>query len=196
MLNNRWVRIGIFIASFLIGIPAVVAFLGKAVTAAIKTGLDIYNAVADIASSLQLTGQLLQGKFKELGVSLGLGVVSAAISIIADGVIRGVTDALTKNGKFSLKNFTFSGFFGGAFKGLKRGLNDVFGRGWESLIPLYGRYCGPGLGNGGGGNNGAAVSGIDELCNAHDDAYNSRLNDDRLTADKIWSRGCSQHCRR
>lgn len=76
VLNNRWVRIGIFIASFLIGIPAVVAFLGKAVTAAIKTGLDIYNAVADIASSLQLTGQLLQGKFKELGVRLGLGVVS------------------------------------------------------------------------------------------------------------------------
>jgi RHS repeat-associated protein len=29
VLNNRWVRIGIFIASFLIGIPGVVAFLGK-----------------------------------------------------------------------------------------------------------------------------------------------------------------------
>jgi RHS repeat-associated protein len=189
VLNNRWVRIGVFIASFLLGIPAVVGFLGKAVTAAIQTGLKIYNAVADIASALQLTGQLLQGKFKELGISLGLGVVSAAISTIADGVIRGVTDALKKNGKFSWSNFSFKGFFGGAWSGLKRGLNDVFGRGWESLIPVYGRYCGPGLGNGGGGNNGPAVSGVDELCNAHDDAYLSIVNDDRLTADIILVKG-------
>ena len=33
------------------------------------------------------------------------GLVGAAISTIADRVIRGVTEALTKNGKFSFKNF-------------------------------------------------------------------------------------------
>ena len=182
VLNNRWVRIGVFIASLLIGISAVVNLLGKAVTAAIQTGLKIYNTVADIASSLQLTGQLWQGKFKELGVSLGLGLISSAISTIADGVIRGVTDALTKNGKFSFKNFTFKGFFSGAWSGLKRGLGDVFGRGWESLIPVYGRYCGPGHGN--QGNNGTPVDGIDSVCRVHDKKYaESTENIHRLGAD-------------
>ncbi len=144
VLNNRWVRLGIFIASFL------VPFLSPAIAAAVKLGLRIYNTVADIAAALQLTGQLLQGKFKELLTNLGIGMISSAISTIADRVIRGVTAALTKNGKFSFKNFTFKGFFGGMWKGFKAGLDDVFGRGWESLVPLFGRYCSPGHGVGPG----------------------------------------------
>lgn len=72
---------------------------------------------------------------------------------------------------------------------MKRGLNDVFGRGWESLIPVYGRYCAPGLGNGGGGTNGKPVSGIDGLCDKHDEAYLSRFNPKRLDADIILVKG-------
>jgi len=192
VLNNRWVRIGIFVASFLIGIPAIAGFLGKVVTAAIKTALDIYNTVADIAASLQLTGQLLQGKFKDLFVNLGIGLVSSAISTIADRIMRGVRDALTKNGKFSLKNFTFKGFFGGVWSGLKSGLHDVFGRGWESLIPIYGRYCAPGHGWG-PGERGSPISEIDAGCKPHDFAYNEswRALDEnafRLEADRALLR--------
>ncbi|MGH9425881.1 MAG: hypothetical protein ACRD2L_06190 [Terriglobia bacterium] len=182
VLNNRWVRIGVFIASFLL------PFLSPAVAALVKLGLRIYNTIADIASSLQLTGMLLQGKFKELAVTLGIGLISSAISTIADRVIRGVTDALTKNGKFSFKNFTFKGFFGGAWSGLERGLHDVFGRGWESLIPVYGRYCAPGHGVG-AGETGSGIDGIDRLCRPHDIEYNaSKDNAVRLDADKDLQR--------
>jgi hypothetical protein len=132
---------------------------------------------------------LYQGKFKELAVNLGLGLVSSAISTIADRVMRGVQAALTKNGKFSLKNFTFKGFFGGAWSGLKRGLHDVFGRGWKSLIPVYGRYCAPSLGIG-AGETAPGVDGIDNLCEAHDIDYNtSKDNAFRLDADKVLFKG-------
>lgn len=155
--------------------------------------MDLYNRVADIASSLQLTGLLFEGKFKELGVSLGLGLVSSALSTAADGIIRGVRGALTKGGKFSFRNFTFKGFFGGAVQGLKRGLSDVFGRGLESLIPIYGRYCGPGLGNGGGGANGAPVDGMMRC--AISTMKITELGATGWTRIETYSRGCSRRCR-
>ncbi|MGH9947878.1 MAG: RHS repeat-associated core domain-containing protein [Pyrinomonadaceae bacterium] len=190
ILNNRWVRLGVFILGFL------VPFLAPAIGAVIKAALDIYNFVADIATSLQISGMLFQGKFKELGVTLAIGVVSAAISAIADSVIQGVKDSLTKNGKFSFKNFTWKGFFSGAIKGLKKGLSSVFGRGWESLIPIYGRYCAPGYGNGGNGANGIPIDGLDSLCDRHDGVYNGTgglpnnfKNAFRLEADQVFFRG-------
>ncbi|CAN5217781.1 hypothetical protein BH20ACI2_BH20ACI2_05460 [soil metagenome] len=193
VLNNRWVRIGVMIASFL------VPFLSPAIGAVIKAALKIYNIVADVASSLQLTGMLLQGKFKELGITLALGVASAAISAISDSIIQGVKASMTKGGKFSLKNFSLKGVLNGAFKGLKSGLSDVFGRGWESLIPIYGKYCGPGYGDGGGGSKGTGIDGIDRLCDAHDQKYDmsgpqSGLSAEtrnllRLDADENFFRG-------
>jgi RHS repeat-associated protein len=183
ILNNRWVRIGVFIASFL------VPFVGPALAAALQTALDIFNTIADIVQTLQLTDMLLQHKYAQFAASIATGLASSAISTIADRVIRGVTEALTKNGEFSLKNFTFKGFFSGVWSGLKLGLHDVFGRGWESLIPVYGRYCAPGLGVG-PGETAPGVSGIDKRCRAHDRVYNaSTRNAVRLDADKVLFKG-------
>ena len=69
-------------------------------------------------------------------------------------MLSGIHEGLKKDGEF-----TFKGFFGGAWAGFKRGLDDVFGRGLDSLIPVYGRYCGPGIGN--GGDNGTPLGGVD-----------------------------------
>ncbi|MGZ8844876.1 MAG: RHS repeat-associated core domain-containing protein [Pyrinomonadaceae bacterium] len=171
ILNNRWVRIGIFIASFL------VPFLP-----ALQTVLDIFNTISDIVQTMQLTDMLLQHKWKEFGLSIAIGLASAAISVVADHVIESVKAHL-KGG------FTFKGLFQGAWEGLRKGFADVFGRGWESLIPVYGKYCAPGASRGGGINKGPAIDGIDKLCRTHDEGYLSKANDKRLIADKDLFRG-------
>lgn len=174
ILNNRWVRIGVFIASFL------VPFLGPALAAIVRTALEIFNTISDIVQTLQLTDMLLQHKYKEFGLSIAIGLVSAAVSVVVNDVIEHVK-AYLKGG------FRFKDLFQGAWDGLKDGLADVFGRGWESLIPVYGKYCGPGASRGGGINKGTPVGGIhgiDALCQTHDNGYISKLNDKRLIADK------------
>jgi RHS repeat-associated protein len=171
ILNNRWVRIGVLIASFL------VPFLP-----ALQTVLDIFNTISDIVQTLQLSDMLLQHKYKEFGLSIAIGLASAAISVVVDHVIESVKAHL-KGG------FTFKGLFQGALDGLKKGFADVFGRGWESLIPVYGKYCGPGASRGGGINKGNPIDGIDKLCQTHDKGYISKSNDVRLHADKALFSG-------
>jgi RHS repeat-associated protein len=178
ILNNRWVRIGIFIASFL------VPFLP-----ALEAALDIFNTISDIVQTLQRSDMLLQHKYKEFWVSVAIGLASSAISTIADEVVRHVR-AYLKGG------FRFKDLFNGAWDGLKQGFADVFGRGFlESLVPVYGRYCAPGLGIG-AGEHASPVSGIDAKCQTHDGKYDDsknfppkEKNSYRLGADKVLLRG-------
>jgi hypothetical protein len=144
---------------------------------ALQTLLDIFNTISDIVQSLQLTDMLLQHKYKEFGLSIALGLVSAAVSVVVNDVVEHIKAYL--KGGFRIKDL-----FHGAWDGLKDGLADVFGRGWESLIPVYGKYCGPGASRGGGINKGSGIDGIDKLCRTHDNGYISKLPEDRLTADK------------
>ena len=145
---------------------------------------------------MQLAGMLLQGKFRELGIALGLGVISSAISAITDSVLQSVKDSLTKNGKFSLKNFSLKGVFSGAWKGLKTGLHEAFGRGWKSLIPIYGRYCGTGYPTGDIDDSLPGVDGLDNgVCLPHDKEYRkaSATNSTKLTADRTFFKGLFNH---
>jgi hypothetical protein len=125
---------------------------------------------------------LLQHKWKEFGLSIAIGLASAAISVVVDDVIEHVK-AYLQGG------FRFKDLFQGAWDGLKDGLADVFGRGWESLIPVYGKYCGPGASRGGGINKGNPIDGIDKLCQTHDKKYVGANNKARLTADKKFFAG-------
>jgi RHS repeat-associated protein len=192
VLNNRWVRIGVFIASFL------VPFLGPVLQKVIQTALNIYNRIADIVSQLQLAGQLLTGKFKELGISLGLGYVGSFIATIENGIIEGLQHAIGKvtvNGEnfIDWKKFSFKKFFSGLWSGLKTGLKDAVHQLWrsepgksfwktlkDSVLPGYGHYCGPGIGVGAGDTR-DPVDGVDAGCRTHDRHYNSP--DDKLAAD-------------
>lgn len=176
ILNNRWVRIGVFIASFLI------PFVGPALAAVLKTALHIFNIISDIVQELQLADMLLQHKYKEFGLSIAIGLVSATISVIADDVIEHVK-AYLKGG------FRWKDLFQGAWDGLTDGLQDVFGRGWQNLIPVYGKYCGPGASRGGGINKGEGINGFDKLCRTHDSDYVGANNKARLTADKKFVAG-------
>ncbi len=172
ILNNRWVRIGVFIATLLVPV------LGPALAAILRTALEIFNTISDIVQTLQLTDMLLQHKYKEFALSIAIGLVSAAVSVVVNDVIEHVK-AYLKGG------FRFKDLFQGAWDGLKDGLADVFGRGWESLIPVYGKYCGPGASRGGGIDKGAGIDGIDEkLCRPHDKRYVGADNNARLVADK------------
>ena len=176
ILNNRWVRIGIFIASFL------VPFLGPALAAIVQTALDVFNTISDIVQTLQLADMLLQHKYKEFALSIAMGLVSAAISVVVNDVVEHVKAYL--KGGFRIKDL-----LNGAWDGLKDGLADVFGRGWESLIPVYGKYCGPGASRGGGIDKGPPIDGIDKLCQTHDKGYIPKDNDLRLGADKKFFAG-------
>lgn len=165
VLNNRWVRIGMLVASFLVGMP----FLGQALNHVLQTALNIYNRVSDIVSQLQLLGQVLTGKFKEFFTSVGLGIVSSALSVVEDNIRQSVKEALSKNDHFSFKNFTFKKFFGGVWTGMRHAGKAIFGRGFLSLIPAYGLYCGPDYTYKDYKANG--VDGVDSLCKTHDQRY-------------------------
>ena len=169
VLNNRWVRIGIFVASFLVGIPAVVAFLGKTVTAIINTVLTIHNTLSNLASTLQLYGALFQGKFKEFGRAVGAGIVSAAVSIIEDSVIQGIKDSIRNRG-VSLRN-VWTGVKEGFSRGWDKFAHNLLKRGLESLVPFYGNFCSPGNVD---SDSTPAVDAIDALCKVHDKAYQGR----------------------
>jgi len=180
VLNNRWVRIGVFIASLLIGISAVVNLLGKAVTAAIQAALKIHNIFSNIATLAQMAGEVLQGHWKQLGIYVAMAYIGGVVSVIQEYIKRSVIAALTKNGKFSLGNFSFKKFFGGVWEGLKSGWSKVVDNftqrdeWWQKILPTWGNYCGPGLGRGGPPNNGPPLSGSDPLCGEHDLVYNNR----------------------
>jgi RHS repeat-associated protein len=170
VLNNRWVRIGIFIAGFLVGIPAIVAFLGRTVTAIINTVLSIYNTLSNIASTLQLYGMLLQGKFKEFGRAVGAGLVAAALATIEDSIIEGVKSSIARRRRISLRNI-WIGVKQGFSTGLRKLGHNLLGRGLKSLVPFYGNFCSPGNVD---SDSTPAVDAVDELCKAHDKVYQGR----------------------
>lgn len=179
VLNNRWVRIGVFVASLLL--PGLGGMLYKIVDMALK----IYNRVADIASMLQLSGMLLQGKWKELVVSVGLGYINNAITTVVNNVVKGLVQGVGLGRVLgNHKGFfqTLGDAFKGSWFGLKNGLHQLIGRGWQSLIPIYGNYCGPGVGNGGASD--APINALDGACQAHDSEYFfDQTNRGRLFAD-------------
>ena len=192
VLNNRWVRIGVFIAGFIL--PGLSGLLYKIVDIALK----IYNKVADIVAQLQLYGQLLQGKFKEFGASIGLGIIGGAITQVEDGIIKGLQDALFR-GKYG------GNIFAGAWHGFGEGLSKL-GRTLrhaldnfpKNFVPFYGSYCSSAATDSNAP--GTGVDGYDEnVCRRHDIEYQRGLtpdevqqgltiNDIRFRADKAFLR--------
>ena len=135
VLNNRWVRIGVFILGFII--PGL-QILSEALAHVVSTAINIYNYAADIASQLQLWGSLLQGQWKDFGAMIGLAIGGAALSSVIDPIVSGFQTALF-NGDNVLK---------GAWQGLLDGYNnfaDAFSRKLRDIfVPFYGLYGGPG----------------------------------------------------
>jgi RHS repeat-associated protein len=165
VLNNKWVRIAVFIAGFIL--PG----LGGLLYTVVDTALKIYNRVADFAAQLQLLGSLLQGKFKEFGISIAMGIIGGAIAQVEDAIITGVQDALFK-GKYG------GNILAGAWHGLGEGLSKLgrtlrhaFDKFPRNLIPFYGFFCSPAnvdkLGT-------APVDPADDICRQHDDEYQRR----------------------
>src|SRR5215208_4448667 len=186
ILNNKWVKIGITIASFLVGVPAIAAFLGRAVVAVINTALHIYDTVSNLASTLQLYGMLLQGKFKEFGKAVGAGLLAAALATIEDSVIQGVKDSVARRRRINLRN-VWIGVKQGFSQALRKLSHNFFGRGLGILIPFYGNYCGPD--NGDPKDIQAPVDAIDKLCQPHDAAYQGRSGVTKYEADKTLFQG-------
>jgi RHS repeat-associated protein len=139
VLNNRWVRIGVFALGFLMpGFQLLNATFAKVVA----VGLKAYNIASDIASQIQFYAMLVQGKFKELGLSLGYGLIGNAISNLVDPIIEGVQGAL-----FSPQFDELADLFVGGWKGLKSGwskLGNSFGQRALNLFIGYGKYGGAG----------------------------------------------------
>src|ERR1700754_2027443 len=132
ILNNRWVRIGVFILGFIL--PGLHGLLATVVEWTVR----IYNFAADIASQLQLWGALLVGHWRDFGAMIGLAIGGSALSQVIDPIVSGVQDALFKG-----KNLIDS-----VWKGLKDGYNrfaDNLSRQLKEIfIPFYGIYGGPG----------------------------------------------------
>jgi RHS repeat-associated protein len=186
ILNNKWVKIGITIASFLVGVPAIAAFLGRAVVAVINTALHIYDTVSNLASTLQLYGMLLQGKFKEFGKAVGAGLLAAALATIEDSVIQGVKDSVARRRRINLHNL-WIGVKQGFSQALRKLSHNFFGRGLGLLIPFYGNYCGPD--NGDPKDIQVPVDAVDKLCQPHDQAYQGRSGVTKYEADKTLFQG-------
>jgi RHS repeat-associated protein len=147
VLNNRWVRIGVFILSFFSGPFGPIA------------ALEVYNAVADIAGQLQLYGMLLQGKLKLK--TLLLGYIGSYLATIENAVVESLQDWFAKG--VLTGHFSFKGLFKSAGQGLWQGLRDAanqllryrdkhknsfWKRLLNALIPGYGHWCAPGMGAG------------------------------------------------
>ncbi|HKV35771.1 MAG TPA: RHS repeat-associated core domain-containing protein [Pyrinomonadaceae bacterium] len=132
ILNNRWVRIGVFILGFIL--PGLHGLLATIVEWTVR----IYNFAADIASQLQLWGALLEGHWRDFGAMIGLAIGGSALSQIIDPIVSGVQDALFK-GKNLLDSVSkgLKDGFKRLGKNLTRQLKEIF-------IPFYGIYGGPG----------------------------------------------------
>ena len=195
VLNNRWVRLGIMIASFLVGIPSIVAFLGRTITAIIRTALDVYEVLSNAASSLQFYGLLFQGKWKELGKTIGLGMLSAAIATIEDSIIEGVRSSVKRRRRVNLRN-VWIGVKQGFRTGRRKLVHNLFGRGWESFIPFYGNFCSPGNVD---HDWTPGVDDIDKTCKWHDEVYQgkhptvTRLEADKELFGKLFTNVAKKH---
>ncbi len=176
ILGNIVVRIVILIASAIVSfglttIASLGLILGTSI--AIPTWLSVASWILSavswagkIATTLDLMGMLLQGKFKELGKTIGLAFIGALFAIVEDAVVNGTLDAW-KNGENLLS---------GAWKGFKKGLKyvkEVLTRKYKDLfIAVYGFFCGPGYGSdtsAGKKDNASPVDTRDAACKRHDE---------------------------
>lgn len=118
-------------------------------------------------------------------MSVGLGYIINAITTVFNNVIKGVMEGVGLGRFIGHRGFfqTLGDSFKGAWFGLTNGLHQLFGRGFlNSLIPIYGNYCGPGIGNGGASD--PPINGLDGACQAHDSEYFfDHTNRGRLFAD-------------
>ena len=131
ILNNRWVRIGVFILGFILpGLHGLLAVI-------IEWTVRIYNFAADIAGQLQLWGALLEGHFKEFGIMIGLAIGGSALSEVIDPIVSGVQDALFKG-----KNL-FSSVWKGMKDGFSRLSHNLTRKLKDVFIPFYGIFGGP-----------------------------------------------------
>ncbi len=129
-----------------------------------------------IGTALELTGLLLQGKFRQLGRIIGMAFVGAVVGILEDSVVNGAYDAFKNGGNI----------FAGAWSGFKEGLSSVkavFTRKLKDFfIAVYGLWCGPGYGVEQLGSNGPrGVDERDNACRAHDTGLLSRKAEILLT---------------
>jgi RHS repeat-associated protein len=135
--------------------------------------LAVASWAGKIATGLELTGLLLQGKFKQLGKIIGLAFVGALAAIVEDSISNGVYSAWKKG----------ENLFSGAWRGFKDGLNrlkEVFSRGLKDFfIAVYGFWCGPGYGvdNVRSGGEIAPADGVDKACKTHDKLLAERKHD-------------------
>jgi RHS repeat-associated protein len=195
VLNNKWVRIGVFVLSFFA--PG----LGQIVQMALK----IYQVVSDIVGQMQLYGMLLSGNFKEWGRALLRGYIGSFVATIENGILDEIRNGIAGgfvNGHYSFKDFTHS-----VWKGIKTGLSNAKNqllrtrdkdgkkKSWwkilkDMVVPGYGNYCGPGVGVGAGNTASSvpATDGIDSACYSHEYPDGSS-NATRLGMDKtLWRR--------
>jgi len=143
ILNNRWVRLGFLVLDFIL--PRV----GGLAHSIINIALKIYNTASDLVGMAQLAGMAMQGKFKELAISLVVAAATAPLTAIAAGIKKGLQDAIFTNHHGGYPDL--ASFFGTAWKGFKQGLHDgwmQFKKGFDrkglaAFIPFYGNWCGP-----------------------------------------------------
>lgn len=164
------------------GLGRLTSAFGKALTAAIKLGLKIYNKVADVVSALQLAGMALQGQWKNFLTTVGLGIVGGMLAQITDGIKKGMQDSIwPKDPRAPIKFDELGDLFAGAWKGLQDGwkkfkatVQHAFEEFPNNLVPWSGNYCSPAATEGGnppGGVIGAGMSGYDKVCKTHDTKY-------------------------
>ena len=176
VLNNRWVRIAMFALDFILpGLGKLTSAFGKLLAKIVSVGVNIYNKVADIGSLLQLGGAALQGRWKEFGIAVGLGLAAGLFSQVTSAIKRGIQNALF-GGQFD----ELADIFVGAWKGLKAGLiklgrtlEHAFDNFPKNLIPWYGNYCSPAATD--SNQSGTGIDAYDDdVCRPHDQAYQDK----------------------
>ncbi len=190
VLNNKWVRLGFFVLDFIL--PG----LGGLALQIAKWSLKIYERVSDIVGMMQLAGMAMQGKFKELGISLAVAAAIAPLTALASGIKEGMKNAIFTDHHGGYPDL--ASFFGTAWKGFKNGFKDGWKqfkdgfsrKGLEALIPFYGNYCGPGYPS--GGDQGlSGINGFDEGgCRPHDNdmAYSKSSAFKDKPGSRLWFR--------
>lgn len=195
ILNNKWVGIGFMILGALTGAGLLGSVLkklsfpmltGKAAKVA-STAVSIYNKVKNVVGYLSVASEVLQGRFKELG----LGLIGSLPAILEDSVMQGIKDSF-HNFKFSVSQFGQS--VKDAFKRFGHGLAEGFKTGIKRLkivitrdplillTPVYGFKCGAGYGQDTAGHDtiNRYVDGVDEfddaVCGTHDYQYVAKQN--------------------
>jgi len=173
VLNNQWVQLGFFILDFILpGISKVASGLAKILSTINKA----YQAASNILGLVQIGAMIVEGQWRQLGVTLGLAAALAPLTSIMAGIKKGMQNALF-GGNFD----ELADLFRGAWQGFKDGwrhfVDGVKRKGWEAFIPFYGNRCGPGYGDN------PSTTGINaydsNACGWHDDKMAEIRNDPR-----------------